>query len=538
MAATMAWTVRKTRGFRAYACASRNLDKATGFAKRNHVRKAYGSYEELVHDEKVDLIYIATPHSEHYANAKLCIENGKPCLVEKTFAINEDQARELFALAESKNVFITEAMWTRYMPFVRTMKEVVSSGVIGEPVMLQANLGYALKETPRLNDPSLGGGSLLELGVYGVNFASMLFGDDILRVEASCTYTSRHLDEQDNITLVYRNGRMASLSASMVGETDRRGVISGTKGYVVIDNINNFQTMTVYDADHLKVASYKRPRQKSGYEYELRACREALKNGLTECPEMPHAETLMMMHILDSIRKEMGVTYPAETEQAKKDEAGATRQDVSFDAQGNEIGMKKEEKPETDAATEQKEEWGIVAQAENQKEKKETEDSQKVEETPVVTPEEATENTENADSPDGEDKAEAAKKMTSPSQNELQEDESSLSKNAEQQEEEKESEAAKKEEEKDLKEKKEEASSIDEKEVGKEAGEAEKENNTKEEVKETKEPAEEKSDQQESPSVQVINFEKAACAAAGERQEEANLQEEVDKREEDVASAK
>lgn len=329
IAATMANTVRKTKGFCMYAAASRNLDKATGFAKRNGVRKAYGSYEELLQDKKVDLVYIATPHSEHFEHAKLCISYGKPCLVEKAFTVNEAQAREVFRLAKEKNVFITEAIWTRYMPFVRTMKEVLASGVIGKPVYLSANLGYAIRGKERMVEPSLAGGSLLDLGVYPLNFALMMFGDDLLRVEASCTYTSKHLDEQDNLTLIYKDGRMAALTATMLGTTDRKGTIVGTEGYLVIDNINNFERMTVYDGKYKKIASYKRPRQITGYEYELQACRMALENGWLECPEMTHDETIRMMRICDVIRRQIGVIYPFENGSVPdpvKVEEGATSQ--------------------------------------------------------------------------------------------------------------------------------------------------------------------------------------------------------------------
>ncbi len=330
IAATMAETVRKTKGFCMYAAASRNLDKATGFAKRNGVRKAYGSYEELLKDRKVDLVYIATPHSEHFENAKLCISYGKPCLVEKAFTVNEMQAKELFRLAKEKNVFITEAIWTRYMPFVRTMKEVLASGVIGKPVFLSANLGYDVKGKNRMVDPALAGGSLLDLGVYPLNFASMMFGDELLRVEASCTYTSQHLDEQDNLTLIYKDGRMASLTATMLGRTDRQGMIVGTEGYMIVDNVNNFEKLTVYDKQYKKIAAYKRPRQITGYEYELQACRMALENGWLECPEMTHDETIRMLRICDVIRRQLGVIYPFENGSVpgpEETESGATAQE-------------------------------------------------------------------------------------------------------------------------------------------------------------------------------------------------------------------
>lgn len=312
IASTMADTVRKIRGVRCYAVASRSADKAAGFAAKHGFKKAYGSYEELVNDKKVSLIYVATPHSEHYANAKLCIEHGKSVIVEKPFCVNAGQARELFALAEEKHVFITEAMWTRYMPFAKTIREVIDSRVVGDPVMLSAELSYPIRGVQRLTDPMLAGGALLDLGVYPLTFASMFFGDDIARVKADCTFTPQHVDEQDSITLVYKDGKMAVLRASMLGTGDRRGVITFTKGYMVVENINNFESLTVYGSDYKKLARYKRPRQKTGYEYEIMACARALREGWTECPELPHEETLRMMELLDEIRRQYRIVYPFE----------------------------------------------------------------------------------------------------------------------------------------------------------------------------------------------------------------------------------
>ena len=312
IAATMADTVRKIRGVRCYAVASRSADKAAGFAAKHGFKKAYGSYEELVNDKKVSLIYVATPHSEHYANAKLCIEHGKSVIVEKPFCVNAGQARELFALAEEKHVFITEAMWTRYMPFAKTIREVIDSRVVGDPVMLSAELSYPIRGVQRLTDPMLAGGALLDLGVYPLTFASMFFGDEIARVKADCTFTPQHVDEQDSITLVYKDGKMAVLRASMLGTGDRRGVITFTKGYMVVENINNFESLTVYGSDYKKLARYKRPRQKTGYEYEIMACARAVREGWTECPELPHEETLRMMELLDEIRRQYRIVYPFE----------------------------------------------------------------------------------------------------------------------------------------------------------------------------------------------------------------------------------
>lgn len=342
MASVMARTLRKVRGVRLYAVASRTLNKAADFAKQYGFKKAYGSYEELVQDDRVGLVYIATPHSEHYSNAKLCIEKGRAVLVEKAFTANAKQAKELIALAEEKHVFLTEAIWVRYMPFVRKMKDVLDSGIIGKPVMLTANLGYDVHTSARMREPELAGGSLLDLGIYPISFASMMFGDDVLKISAACSYTDRHVDEQDTCTFVYRDGKVASLSATMLGLSDRQGVITGTRGYMVVQNINNFEALTVYDNTYKRVAYYKRPRQKTGYEYEIQACVKALKEGRTECEEMPHSETVRILQMMDYIRAQLGIVYPFEEPE-----------DIGLTEAVRETGAIEEKQAETAAAGEQ-----------------------------------------------------------------------------------------------------------------------------------------------------------------------------------------
>ncbi len=310
--ATMAQTLNKMKTARCYAVGSRSKDKAAEFAKKYGCKKSYGSYEELVADKKVDLVYIATPHSEHYEHARLCIENGKAVLCEKAFTANAAQAEELIALAKEKNVLITEAIWTRYMPMLQTIKEVLNSGVIGVPTMLTANLGYVINGVSRLTDPALAGGALLDVGVYTINFASMIFGTEVKKLSSVCTYTKSGVDEQNSITMVFEDGKMAVLNSSMLSLSDRKGIIHGTKGFAVIENINNFDNMTVYDSSYNKVEKYNRPKQISGYEYEVEACAKALQNGEIECPQMPHAETIRVMKLMDSLRYEWGIKYPFE----------------------------------------------------------------------------------------------------------------------------------------------------------------------------------------------------------------------------------
>lgn len=320
IAAVMAKTLDKMKGVRVYAVASREKVKADVFIKKYGGKKAYGSYEELVQDSKVDLIYIATPHSEHYANAKLCIINEKPVLCEKAFTANAKQAEELLKLAKEKGVFITEAIWTRYMPMVTKIREVLGSGVIGEPKTLTANLGYRINDVERLQNPALAGGALLDVGIYPLNFALMLFGNSIEKIHSCCTYTATGVDEQNTITLQYMDGKVAVLNSSMVSVSDRKGIIYGTKGYAIVENINNFESITIYDSSNHQLATYKAPKQISGYEYEVEACIKALRNKEPECEEMPHSETLRVMRMMDDLRKEWGIVYPFE----KEEEAVAT----------------------------------------------------------------------------------------------------------------------------------------------------------------------------------------------------------------------
>ena len=177
IAVQMAKTVAGMKDVENYAVAARSFERAQAFAEKYGFSKAYGSYEEMLADPQVDLVYIATPHSHHYLHAKMCLEAGKNVLCEKAFTVNADQARKLFALAKEKDLLITEAIWTRYMPSRKMIDDIISSGVIGEVTAVTANLNYAISEVERIRKPELAGGALLDVGVYTINFASMVLGD-------------------------------------------------------------------------------------------------------------------------------------------------------------------------------------------------------------------------------------------------------------------------------------------------------------------------------------------------------------------------
>lgn len=299
-------------GVEKYAVASRDFGRAKVFADKWGFEKPYGSYEELAADPEVELIYIATPHSHHYEHARLCMEHGKNVLVEKAFTVNAKQAEELIALSREKGVFLAEAIWTRYMPSRRMIDDVLASGVIGNITSLTANLGYVLKHKERMQEPALAGGALLDLGVYPINFALMTLGADIKNIDANAVMSPKGVDWINSIIFTYEDGRMAVLHSNMLALTDRQGVINGDKGYIEVQNINNCEEIRVYDLERKMTARYAAPEQINGYEYELMACMRAIGEGKLECDEMPHAETLRVMRILDSIRRKWDMKYPCE----------------------------------------------------------------------------------------------------------------------------------------------------------------------------------------------------------------------------------
>ncbi len=310
IAEKMAASLAPLPDYRVYAIASRSRQKAEAFAKNWGIEKAYGSYDQLVDDPLVDLVYIATPHSHHYDHAMLAVSHHKAVLVEKAFTANARQCEALLAAAQSEGVFLTEAIWTRYMPLSMKVIELMNSGVIGEPRVLTATLCYSMEHKERIVRPDLCGGALLDLGVYVLNFARMYFGTDITRTVTNCLMGPTGVDLHESISLTYRDGKMANLQAGALCLNDRQGIISGTEGYIRVDNVNCPELVEVYRNYEL-VESHSRPADMvTGYEYQVKESRRCMEAGLLESPMMPHAETLAIMRQMDNMRQEWGVHYP------------------------------------------------------------------------------------------------------------------------------------------------------------------------------------------------------------------------------------
>ena len=315
IARTMARTIREMPEVESTAIAARDPERARSYAEEYGFRKAYGSYEELLADPEVELVYIALPHSHHCRWTLETLKAGTHVLCEKAFAVNERQTREMIELSEKKGLLLAEAIWTRYMPSRQIITEIVERGDIGRPRTISANLGYRIDMNERMVRPELAGGCLLDLTVYTLNFASMVWGDDIRRIAASCVKTDTGVDGQDTVMIEYQDDRMASLFTTMYTLTNRMGLICGTEGFIEVQNINNPEQIRVYSPDRngpeLR-ACIDVPEQITGYEYEVLACKKAIEEGRIECPEMPHSQTIQIMCQMDQIRKQFGIVYPGE----------------------------------------------------------------------------------------------------------------------------------------------------------------------------------------------------------------------------------
>ena len=295
---------------KAYAVGSRKLETAQAFAAKWGIKKAYGSYAELLADPDIDLVYVGTPHSHHYDVTKQAIMAGKPCLVEKAFMANARQTKEIIDLAHERGVFLAEAIWTRYQPAVNIVRNLLADGRIGTPKLITATLGYSMGQKERIFRPDLCGGALLDLGVYVINFVRMFNDSAIKTIDGYCVKSDTGMDLTNTITIILEDGVVANVqsSASCVG--DNIGVIAGTEGNLIIDNVNNPQTITVNGPDRTFVETIRVPQQITGYEYQFMACRQALKEGLLEPREMPHREMLYIMQLMDDLRMKWDVRYP------------------------------------------------------------------------------------------------------------------------------------------------------------------------------------------------------------------------------------
>lgn len=298
------------------AVASRSKENALEFAKEYPAKYTFGSYKELVSNPEIDIIYVASPHAMHHEHTLLCLHHGKAVLCEKAFAINFRQATEMVELARSKNLFLMEALWTKFLPHYLKVKEMIGEGMIGEVKGVLANFGFKPVEpvADRLLNPSLGGGALLDIGIYPVFLAQSLLGkpDEIL---ASMNRSTTGVDEQSSMIFTYSNGLTASLFSSLASNMETDADIFGTEGRIRLTN-RFYEPSTTIQYYPDKVDSRREifvAREPGwGYQHEIRHVNECIQNGLVESPLHTHNDTLLLMSTLDEIRKKMGLVYSVE----------------------------------------------------------------------------------------------------------------------------------------------------------------------------------------------------------------------------------
>ncbi len=285
-----------------YAVASRDFSRAEAIRAESRFERAYGSYAEMLADSAVDVVYIATPNSFHHAQMLDCLMAGKHVICEKPFTLTVAEAEEVFALARSRGLFVLEALWTRFQPAVRLIREVIASGEIGTPRFLEACFGLAISHKERVKNPALGGGALLDLGIYPLNFAAMHFGlADIRRIHSAATLSREGVDDQSTITLEYNDGRMAALTTSMTAACGAFGRISGTLGHIELAQLTRCESFTVRLVPSDKARVVQCPFDFNGYEYEVRAAAAAIRAGRLECDEMPWKETLAVCGVMERV---------------------------------------------------------------------------------------------------------------------------------------------------------------------------------------------------------------------------------------------
>jgi predicted dehydrogenase len=297
------------------AVGSRSQANADRFAKALGIPTAHGSYEALVADPNVDIIYIATPHPQHISAAKLALNAGKHILVEKAFTLNAAEAAEIVALAQAKGLVVLEAMWTRFLPHMKRIREILKVGTIGEVRSITADHRQKLPDDPkhRLNALDLGGGALLDLGIYPISFAWDVLGKPSA-IQATATFRETGADAQVATIFHYANGAIVTTLSSSDSAGPNRAAVVGTKGRIEIDHVwYSPTTFRVYDNANNVIETFDRAVAGRGMQFQADEAERLIAAGLTAGDIMPPSQSVEIMATLDEVRRQIGLRYPCES---------------------------------------------------------------------------------------------------------------------------------------------------------------------------------------------------------------------------------
>jgi len=296
------------------AIASRDLLKANEYKKLYRFKKAYGSYQELYKDTEVDLIYVATPHSFHYEQMMEILDYNKHIICEKPLTINHIQAEKVFQKAKQKKLFVMEALWTRFLPVIKELKMLVDNNIIGEVQRVEADFCFNSDsdENHRLRNPYLGGGALLDLGIYTISFADMFLGEPDSFETKFFIDPVTGVDVDEQIIYKYEGDKIAILSSSFVKDKALLGKIYGEKGYVIVEEFHQTQKAYIYNKDNVLIKTLDHPHLVNGFEYEIISAIYSIEKGFLEDVHIPHSKTIRILEQMDQIRESWGFKYPKE----------------------------------------------------------------------------------------------------------------------------------------------------------------------------------------------------------------------------------
>ncbi|NOY55323.1 MAG: Gfo/Idh/MocA family oxidoreductase [Actinobacteria bacterium] len=313
IASALVEAVRQVPGGEIVAIGSSSRERAEAFADLHDIPGRYATHEDVANDPDVDVVYVATTNDLHHANTLAALEHAKPVLCEKPFALNLRQAEEMVAAARNRDVFLMEAMWMRFQPAISRLEAIIRSGRLGKVRSVQANFGFLAGPHPsgRLFDPSLGGGTVMDLGVYVVTFATMLLGTPD-RIAVTAEMSDAGIDEQAGIVLHHRNGGVSTLSTSFVADSNMEAFVSGSDGYVRVHPPFHHSPMLSIERRGSVVETIDTSYEGSAYRFEVEEVHRCLLEGATESPRMGLDDTLVVMRTLDRIREQIGLTFPGE----------------------------------------------------------------------------------------------------------------------------------------------------------------------------------------------------------------------------------
>lgn len=303
----------KEEGQSVIAAGSRREESAREFAEKYHIPRAYGSYEELVKDPEVEAVYISTPNNMHFENARMCLEAGKHVLCEKPFTTNVAEAEALYEMAEARGLFIMEAFWIRFLPALIKMRQLIADGVIGEVAHVRSDYGFIATgaRKDRKFNSSLGGGALLDIGVYNLGFVHMIMGEAPVHMSSSVRINEYGTDDFSAILLEYPEGRTAAVTTAIGMNMPREAVVFGSKGSIYLPDFQHAKKLVVrpYEGEEYTLEL---PVDINGFEYQIRETERCVAAGMNTSDVLKKEDTLTILRLMDDIRDSWDMKFDYE----------------------------------------------------------------------------------------------------------------------------------------------------------------------------------------------------------------------------------